>query len=104
MTIPAAVRLRIHARTLRTRSRSPLRRFVATPKGLVTIVLLVLLACGGRVAGPAGVIPGVASAVLTAVIVDVTVWRWRRRRWRYPDAGVITALLVSLVVRVGEPW
>lgn len=104
MTIQAAVRLRIHARTLRTRSRSSLHRFVATPKGLVTIVLLVLLAIGGRVAGPAGVIPGLAGAVLTAVIVDVAVCRLRRGRWKYPDAGVITALLVSLVVRVGEPW
>ena len=84
--------------------RSSWRRSLSTPKGLLTIVLLVLLVIAGRVAGPARVWPAAASALLTAIAIDLPMLRWRRGAWRYPAGGVLTALLVTMIVSVVEPW
>lgn len=86
------------------RDRSGWRRSLSTPKGLLTVVLMMLLVIAGRVAGPARVWPAAASALLTALAIDVPALRWTRGAWRYPAGGVLTALLVTMIVSVGEPW
>jgi Na+-translocating ferredoxin:NAD+ oxidoreductase RnfD subunit len=79
-----------------------LRRFVRTPKGLVTLFLLLLAGVAARVEGPALVAPGLAAAVGAALVVDVPLSRWRCRRWMAPTGAVLTALIVAMVLSPHE--
>lgn len=80
-----------------------LGRWLRTPKGLATLLLVLLAAIAGRVEGPALVAPGVAAAVAAAFVVDVPLLRWRCRRWIAPTGGLLTGLLVAMVLSPHEP-
>ena len=45
-----------------------------------------------------------ASAVLVAGIVDLIILRLRQNLWRFPSGAVLTAIIVTMVVRAQEPW
>ena len=79
-------------------------RYVRTPKGLLLVVLLTLTAVSARVEGVRFVAPGVLSAVGAAVMTDLAVLRWRRRRWVTPDGALLTGLLVGGILSSFEPW
>ena len=81
-----------------------LRRFVRTPKGLLTIVLAVLAALAGSGEGLALVAPGLAAAVLVAALIDAPILRWRKSSWEFPSGAVLTGLIVAMVLSPQEPW
>lgn len=80
-----------------------LRRFVRTPKGLLTLVLAVLIAVAARVEGLRLVGPGVLASVAAAVAVDAPMLRWRRGRWLFPSGALLTGLIVGAVLSSFEP-
>jgi len=80
------------------------RHFFKTPKGLLTIVLIVLAA----IAAPHEVIgvaaPGLLSSIAVAAAIDVLILRTRHTRWEFPSGAVLTALIVSMVLSAQTPW
>ena len=81
-----------------------LRHFFKTPKGLLTVVLMLLGATAASHEGLRGVAPGVLSAVAVAATLDVLILRTRHTRWEIPSGAVLTALLVSMVLSAQTPW
>src|SRR6476469_3668275 len=80
------------------------RRFFRTPKGLVTLILPVLLIPAAIGAGVHLVAPIVASAVLTAMLVDAPILRIREGEWQFPDGAFLTGLFVAMILSPHERW
>jgi Na+-translocating ferredoxin:NAD+ oxidoreductase RnfD subunit len=81
-----------------------LRRFLRTPKGLLTIVLTILVALAAPHEGLRVVAPGLSSAVLVAGLLDAAILRARHTRWYFPSGAVLTAMLVAMVLSAQSPW
>jgi len=80
------------------------RRFFKTPKGLLTIVLILLSAIAAPADGFGHVWPGFVSAVLAAGLMDVVILRMRHPRWEFPSGAVLTGMIVAMVLSPFEPW
>ena len=80
------------------------RRFFRTPKGLVTLILPVLLIPAAAGAGVRLVAPLVASAVLTAMLVDAPILRMREGEWQFPDGAFLTGLFIAMILSPHERW
>ena len=80
------------------------RRWVRTPKGLLTILLVILVAVAAPHEGLSIVAPGLLSSVLVAGVIDAAILRARRGRWEFPDGAILTALLIAMVLSAQQPW
>jgi len=80
------------------------KNFFKTPKGLVTIILLAFIAMAAPGQGIATVGAGLVSAAIAAGLVDLLILRVRKKVWEFPSGAVLTALIVSMVLRAQEPW
>lgn len=83
-----------------------LKTFLKTPKGLLTIILIVLAAMAAPGQGIRVLLPGLLSAMLAAGAVDaVILWmKNKKKAWEFPDGALLTAMIVAMVLRVQEPW
>ena len=83
----------------------PLQRFFATPKGMLTIILAALIAVAAPHYG-AVVWPSLGAACFIAGAVDAVILRLRSKqgKWEYPSGAVLTAMIVTMVLRPQEPW
>jgi len=79
-------------------------RFFKTPKGLLTLLLLILTLIAAPGEGVGAVALGMGAAVLAAGIVDLAILRLRNGGWEYPSGAVLTAMIVAMVMRAQEPW
>ena len=79
-------------------------RFFRTPKGLLTIILVVLAAIAAPGQGPVVVARNLGCAVVAAAAVDLIIMKLRQNTWQFPSGAVLTALIVTMVVRAQEPW
>jgi len=84
--------------------RKAAKNFFKTPKGVLTIILVILVALGAPHEGILVVLPGLLSAVLAAGLVDLLILRQRKKDWEYPSGAVLTALIIVMVLRAQEPW
>jgi Na+-translocating ferredoxin:NAD+ oxidoreductase RnfD subunit len=80
------------------------RNFFKTPKGLVTIVLLILIAMATPGQGFQAVAAGLFSSMIAAGLVDACILRVRKKSWEFPSGAVLTAMIVTMVLRAQEPW
>lgn len=80
------------------------KNFFKTPKGLVTIILLVLAAMAAPAEGVSAVTTGMASATIAAGLTDALILRMRKKAWEFPSGAVLTAMIVVMVLRAQEPW
>jgi Na+-translocating ferredoxin:NAD+ oxidoreductase RnfD subunit len=87
--------------SIRTRA---VRKFFKTPKGILILILAVVIALGAPGEGVRVVAPGLGAAIVAAGLVDAIILRWRRRVWEFPSGAVLTAMIVSMVLRAQEPW
>lgn len=78
--------------------------FFKTPKGLLTLLLVLLTAIAAPGEGAGVVMRNMTAAVLAAGIVDVIILRLRNGGWEYPGGAVLTAMIVAMVMRAQEPW
>jgi Na+-translocating ferredoxin:NAD+ oxidoreductase RnfD subunit len=78
--------------------------FFRTPKGLLTILLALLTAIAAPGQGAGTVALNMSAAVLAAGAVDLVILRLRKARWEYPSGAVLTAMIVTMVIRAEEPW
>ena len=79
-------------------------KFFRTPKGLCTIVLVILLVLAAPREGIRLVAPGLCSAVAAAGLIDLLILRWRNGGWEFPSGAVLTGLIVAMVLAPQEPW
>jgi Na+-translocating ferredoxin:NAD+ oxidoreductase RnfD subunit len=80
------------------------KNFFKTPKGLVTIILVILVAIAAPGEGVRAVSIGLASSTLAAGLVDMLILRARKKVWEFPSGAVLTAIIVTMVLRAQEPW
>ena len=85
-------------------SMSRLLRYLRTPKGLFTLVLLLLTAISATHQGWLLVLPGLTAAIVSAVVVDAPIMRWREGAWSYPDGALLTGWLVAMILTPHGPW
>lgn len=80
------------------------KKFIKTPKGLLTVILVLLAAIAAPGEGLRAVLPGLLSAVIASGLVDTVVLRLRKGAWEFPSGAVLTAMIVAMVLRAQEPW
>jgi enediyne biosynthesis protein E5 len=79
-------------------------RFFKTPKGLLTILLGILTAIAAPGERTGAVALNMGSAVLAAGVVDLFILRLRKHVWQFPSGAILTAMIVTMVVRAQEHW
>jgi Na+-translocating ferredoxin:NAD+ oxidoreductase RnfD subunit len=79
-------------------------RFFKTPKGVLTIILVSLTAIAAPGEGVRAVLINMGSATLITGIVDLIIIRLRKSVWQFPSGAVLTAMIVTMVVRAQEHW
>lgn len=84
--------------------RRKIGNFFKTPKGLVTIVLVILIAMAAPGQGVRTVAAGLVSATIAAGLADILILRARKNVWEFPSGAVLTAMIVAMVLRAQEPW
>jgi Na+-translocating ferredoxin:NAD+ oxidoreductase RnfD subunit len=80
------------------------QRFFWTPKGLLTIVLVALVAVGAPHAGLALVAGPIAAAVAAGVAIDLPILRLRNGAWSFPSGAILTGLIIAMVQTPHEAW
>jgi Na+-translocating ferredoxin:NAD+ oxidoreductase RnfD subunit len=78
--------------------------FCKSPKGLLTLLLLLLTAIAAPGEGGGVVMRNMGAAVLAAGSLDLVILRIRNGAWEYPGGAVLTAMIVAMVMRAQEPW
>lgn len=101
-----AVTIRPHAapRAKRVPVHQAVRRFFRTPKGLMTLALLGLLALAAPGAGIGLVAPSLLAAIVTAVVLDGVLIRLTRGASEVPSGALLTALFLELLLDPYTPW
>jgi Na+-translocating ferredoxin:NAD+ oxidoreductase RnfD subunit len=80
------------------------QKFFKTPKGLLLIILAILIVMAAPGQGLRQVAAGLLPAALAAGIVDTLILRLRKKAWEFPSGALLTAMIVSMVLRAQEPW
>ena len=85
-------------------SSSAMWRFFQTPKGLLIIVLVILIAATAPHEGIRRIAPGLASAVIVAALMDLVILRKMHGDWEFPSGAVLTGMIVAMILTPQEPW
>jgi enediyne biosynthesis protein E5 len=85
-------------------SDSRIVRFFRTPKGLLLIILVALIAIAQPPARLHLVLPGVLEAVAVAGLLDAIILRLAREAWEFPSGAVLSGLIIAMVLSPQEPW
>jgi Na+-translocating ferredoxin:NAD+ oxidoreductase RnfD subunit len=80
------------------------RRFFSTPKGLLIIILTCLAVLAAKGSGFRLVAPGIASAVLTAALIDGPILFMKNGKWEIPDGAILSGLFIAMILSPREPW
>src|SRR6266566_1069634 len=86
------------------RRAAAVRKFFATPKGLLIIILAVLVALAAPHEGLRLVIPELLAAVVAAGLLDAVILRMKRRAWEFPSGAVLTAVIAAMILSAQAPW
>lgn len=81
-----------------------IQSFFKTPKGLVIAILLILTAVATPARDTRAAMAGLVSSTIAAGLTDVLILRLRKKSWEFPSGAVITAMIVTMVLRAQEPW
>ena len=92
------------SRTITPSSWPALVRYARTPKGLVLVVLVILVAIASAGEGVRLVAPGLAGATGAAMLVDAPILRFREEEWLFPDGALITGLIIAMILSPHERW
>ncbi|HEY6457378.1 MAG TPA: RnfABCDGE type electron transport complex subunit D [Steroidobacteraceae bacterium] len=71
---------------------------------MLIIILVSLTAIAAPGEGARAVVINMGIASLTAGLVDLIILRLRKSVWRFPSGAVLTAMIVTMVVRAQEHW
>ena len=79
-------------------------KLLRTPKGFVLPILLLLIVVSFPAVGVGPVVVTVGGAVLSAVVVDMSIAYILRREYIFPSGAIITGLIIAMVLSPQEPW
>jgi len=88
----------------RVPSFAAVQRFFWTPKGLLTLALVVLVGVAAAHTGLALIAGPIAAAVAAGVAIDVPILRLRNGAWSFPSGAILTGLIIAMVQSPHEPW
>lgn len=80
------------------------KRWLRSPKGLFTIVLALLTVPSAYAVGWALVAPSLIAAIVTAMVIDLPLIRWRDGHWSAPDGAMLTGWIVALILSPHQGW
>ncbi len=80
-----------------------LNRWLRSPKGIFSGILLLLTIPAASVSGWALVLPNLATAIMVAALLDMPLLRWRDGSWSVPDGAMLTGWLVALTLSPHVP-
>ncbi|HXE62101.1 MAG TPA: RnfABCDGE type electron transport complex subunit D [Bryobacteraceae bacterium] len=80
------------------------KKFFKTPKGLLILILIGLIALAAPGQGWRTLLPGIAAAVAVSGLIDLFILRFRKNVWEFPSGAVLTAMITAMVLRAQEPW
>ncbi len=75
-----------------------MKKWLKTPKGYVTIAMIVLLLIASIGSKEIPGIKNAFAAVFVSFIVDIICRSVKKRKWIMPDGAVITGLIISLIL------
>lgn len=78
-------------------------QFVKSPKGLLLVIFLGVLAVALPKAGTSQALPEVLVAVGAAGALDFAIMRLWHQKWDIPDGAMLTGLIIAFVLRPQEP-
>lgn len=81
-----------------------LKRFLKTPKGLALLAIGTVAVVATSGAGPARVMPVLSAGVLSAMLIDAPILRWRDGAWSFPSGALLTGLIVAMILSPFQPW
>lgn len=79
-------------------------RFFKTPKGLLILILALLATIAAPAEGVRTVVLNGGSAILVCGLTDLFILKLRKGLWQFPSGAVLTAMIVTMVVRAQEHW
>lgn len=79
-------------------------RYFKTPKGTLILILAGLTALAAPGQGARGVMFNMGAAILGSGLLDLIILRLRKAVWQFPDGAVLTAMIVTMVLRAQEHW
>lgn len=79
-------------------------RFFRTPKGLLIVVLVIMLAIAAVGTGVALVLPGVVAASVVAMLVDAPILKVREKEWQFPSGALLSGMIVAMVLSPHQSW
>jgi len=85
-------------------SSGSLWRFLRTPKGLLIVVFVILIAMAAPHEGLARVMPGLLSAVAVSGFIDLFILRYRNGGWEFPSGAILTAMIVAMLLSPFGSW
>src|SRR5260370_22940069 len=80
------------------------KNFFKTTKGMLLVILFVLAAIAAPGEGLKAVTANLAISATAAGLVDLYILRVRKEDWEFPSGAVLTAMIVTMVLRSQEPW
>lgn len=80
------------------------RRWLRSPKGIFSIILLVLTVPAATASGWTLILPNLLAAIVTAALLDVPLLRWRDGTWSFPDGAMLTGWLVGIILSPHLAW
>lgn len=91
-----------HRRRRRYKIKNP-ARFFMTPKGILLLVLIVLSALAEHRDG-LRTIGILLASVAGAVVPDLLIVGWRRRKYAFPDGALLSGLIVGGILAPTAAW
>lgn len=79
-------------------------QFFRTPKGLMTLVLVSLVAAAAFGSDGSRIWVCLAAAAVTGMAVDAPILRVRGGAWEFPSGGLLTGLFVAMVLSPFSAW
>jgi enediyne biosynthesis protein E5 len=79
-------------------------RFWRTPKGVLLLVFLPILAVAVAGQGLRTVLPGLLGAAMAACFVELAVSWGVSGQWQFPSSALITGLIVTMVLSPHQSW
>ncbi len=81
-----------------------LAKFLKTPKGYLSMILILLTALSFTYTQSIKGLGNLASAAAAALVIDFLIAVTLRRKKKFSDGGLLTGLIVGLVLSQSVPW